>query len=162
LLVVIAIIAVLIALLLPAVQAAREAARRLQCTNNLKQIGLAFQNYHSANNAFPPAKIYSGSCQWSNGGRCLVLNTTPLTMILGLMDQIPLSSASNSSQASSNSARETKMASTSVGPANTKLLGSQVANTTVVGSMIASYVCPSDTYPAPQQPFEAGVTDGTG
>ena len=53
LLVVIAIIAVLIALLLPAVQAAREAARRAQCTNNLKQIGLALHNYHSAVNALP-------------------------------------------------------------------------------------------------------------
>jgi prepilin-type N-terminal cleavage/methylation domain-containing protein len=54
LLVVIAIIAVLIALLLPAVQAAREAARRAQCVNNLKQLGLAAQNYLSANNVFPP------------------------------------------------------------------------------------------------------------
>src|SRR5262245_44254261 len=53
LLVVIAIIAVLIALLLPAVQAAREAARRAQCVNNLKQIGIALHNYHTANNAFP-------------------------------------------------------------------------------------------------------------
>jgi len=61
LLVVIAIIGVLVALLLPAVQAARESARRAQCTNNLKQIALGVQSYHDSHNAFP---LGSGNISW--------------------------------------------------------------------------------------------------
>ncbi len=101
LLVVIAIIGVLIALLLPAVQSAREAARRSQCTNNMKQIALAIMNYESSNSALPPPKIRSGSCTrayLAGDTTATILNTTAFAMILGYMEQTSILNAYNFSQ----------------------------------------------------------------
>jgi prepilin-type N-terminal cleavage/methylation domain-containing protein len=81
LLVVIAIIGVLVALLLPAVQAAREAARRMQCSNNMKQINLAIHNYHGAQLALPPSRS-----SFTNAEGKSTLNGLQ-TLILPFMEQ---------------------------------------------------------------------------
>ena len=121
LLVVIAIIGVLIALLLPAVQAAREAARRSQCSNNLKQIGLGLHNYHSALNTWPMGtSTPSPSNQEGSWG-----HWSAQAMLLPYMEGQPLFSSINFSLASTEGA-------------------GNPANSTVVNAVITNFLCPSD------------------
>ena len=119
LLVVIAIIAVLIALLLPAVQQAREAARRTQCKNNMKQIGLAFHNYHDTLNCFPVNFAVRGS-----GGGQAIADTghSWLTMCLPYIDQANLYNSIDH---------------------NAKL-SSTPGNITAANTIIKAFLCPSD------------------
>jgi prepilin-type N-terminal cleavage/methylation domain-containing protein/prepilin-type processing-associated H-X9-DG protein len=86
LLVVIAIIGILIALLLPAVQAAREAARRSQCTNNMKQMALATHNYHDTHKCFPAL----GAAQWTVAGGSRWIRYSGMIALLPYIEQQPL------------------------------------------------------------------------
>lgn len=89
LLVVIAIIAVLIGLLVPAVQKVREAANRLSCTNNVKQLALACQNYHDSNGKFPPAVMMNASVT-DSGDYTHNFGPNWLVLILPYIEQDPL------------------------------------------------------------------------
>ncbi len=128
LLVVIAIIGVLIALLLPAVQAAREAARRAQCTNNLKQLGLAVHNYVSQQNAFPPLVENISKASYNTFKDPWPLDWT--AAILSQMEQQPLYNALNWSLSGGNG-------------------GSTPPNLTVMRSRVATLICPSENQMVP-------------
>src|SRR5438067_9580951 len=96
LLVVIAIIGVLVALLLPAVQAAREAARRTQCTNNMKQLGLAIHNYESAHLMLPLGRVWKPLPGIPFPAFFMgAANTTWFTQMLGQFEQQALYNAYN-------------------------------------------------------------------
>lgn len=135
LLVVIAIIGVLISLLLPAVQAAREAARRAQCTNNLKQLGLGLHNYEGSHGALPPSVVLSGTgntVTWFGnwGVHC---RTLPV------LEQAPAYHAINFDL---NNAYEAPQ------------------NTTVSGLVVESFLCPGDGKDAVTQ-HDFGPAAGT-
>ncbi len=135
LLVVIAIIAVLISLLLPAVQSAREAARRIQCVNNLKQFGLAIHNYLSANNTLPSGVVFNSRvapCTAPNfGSNCQ--NTTWFVLTLPFLEGGNLFNTFNFA----------------IGSEGTMLLTgypfAYAANSTVLTTRIGFFQCPSDT-----------------
>jgi len=132
LLVVIAIIGVLIALLLPAVQAAREAARRSQCVNNLKQIGIAMHNYHDVQGSFPMGwstyPSWDRTCNSANSH-----NQTMFTSILPAMEQSTIWNAINFSFP----------AGSGGGALYLGVLPGPVQGT-AFSAKINNYICPSD------------------
>jgi prepilin-type N-terminal cleavage/methylation domain-containing protein/prepilin-type processing-associated H-X9-DG protein len=139
LLVVIAIIAVLISLLLPAVQSAREAARRTQCVNNLKQIGLALHNYHSSHDVFP---LGSSSGMWDAVGDYNVKqNFGPFALMLPMLEQAQVYNSLNFNWGCEDS---------------TTVLCYQI-NSTGTNAQINAFICPSD--PSAGQPDHNNTTN---
>ncbi len=142
LLVVIAIIGVLMGLLLPAVQMAREAARRIQCTNNLKQMGLALHNYESAKRAFPAGFISQVTGSWSGGGNDGVPEAGPgWSVFARLMPYMEMGNLHDT--------------------INFTLPIADPINQVARRTLIPGYLCPSDTWRdlVTVWPTSLGVTD---
>lgn len=143
LLVVIAIIGILIALLLPAVQAARESARRGECVNNLRQLGIALHGYHDAINVFPPALIGSGRANITpNYGSTVIQNTSGFMLLSPYFEQGAIYSSYNFNVASS----------ISRGTGITKPYAANLAksdtNKLLYSKQMKVMTCPSDQSPA--------------
>ncbi len=160
LLVVIAIIGILIALLLPAVQKVREAANRIQCQNNLKQIGVALHHYHDVSGRLPPAKINSGSSSlgastpnyYAPGKPYQVYNHTGFTLLLPYIEQENLYRMFDFSYPACDSAFDNSGAH-----CDASMLakgGVNAGNAAVVGTRLSIFVCPAD----PGHPWDPTTT----
>ena len=140
LMVAIAIIGLLMSLLLPAVQQAREAARRAQCKNNLHQVGLALHSYESTHKVLPPSRIAVGFVGWggpAQGGPKGYLNATGWTMLLPYLDQGPLYDRYDSKQAASWSYNYGAYSLA-------QMIGDPNVNEPVVKTKLPVLLCPSD------------------
>ena len=155
LLVVIAIIGVLIALLLPAVQSAREAARRAQCTNNLKQIGLAMNNYVTANEALPPVCVDQA---WTSAGTPIPQphqNWSQHARLLPYLEQQIAYNMINWSFGARRSDGDTVYSDTNP-PDNATGGSDSIPQMTVLTMQIATFLCPSDVNPGSSGTFFVG------
>ncbi len=139
LLVVIAIIAILIGLLLPAVQKVREAAARAKCQNNMKQIGLALHSYESAIQKYPPAGT---NYRWCPGAAGPLMNSNGMVLLLPYLEQEPLFRKFNLLEASGD-------APSGVQGATGTLVGDPATNgnAAAAATVVNTFVCPSDNNP---------------
>ena len=151
LLVVIAIIAILIGLLLPAVQKVREAAARMKCANNLKQLALACHNYQSANNVLPPAGKGYGFCGSSatGNGDSKVLNMNGWILVLPYIEQGALHAQMNMDLPFSdviwdNGGAIRNLKGVYTGP---PWVGGATVNQQLANTVIQTFICPSDGGP---------------
>ncbi|UUO05058.1 DUF1559 domain-containing protein [Blastopirellula sp. J2-11] len=147
LLVVIAIIGVLIALLLPAVQQAREAARRMQCTNNLKQVGLAMHNYHDTFGVLPSGTINPGCkvCDDTHMPASVgenVRNVTAHLLILPYLEQNSLADKLDFKQPMGLAADSAMVTTPTAAEAANNMAALQ-------GTRLDVYACPSDPFDQP-------------
>ncbi len=146
LLVVIAIIAILIGLLLPAVQKVREAAARSKCSNNVKQVTLACHMYENANGVLPPAGKSYGWCSVGGSfvGDSQILNTNGLALLLPYLEQTALFEKLNFSEAASN--QNTGYCCSLVGNTSGSLLGDPTTNgnAAAASTLVSIFLCPSD------------------
>lgn len=150
LLVVIAIIAVLIGLLLPAVQKVREAAARMSCQNNLKQLGLACHNYHDANGKLPPGRKSLGNTQGAVIATYttdpIILNHHGLLYLLPYIEQSALYSKFNLKAATGNFIATTLNATYGLSPGSALSNPDAIAsgNAALAANEIKTLLCPSD------------------